>query len=208
MSGNNDISKPPLVALTGGIGSGKSTALAAFARLGASVLDCDSVVHDLLRRADVREQVSTRLGIGVIDTGEAGRSMLAAAVFDDADKLDQLEAILHPLVAKEIEGWFASDPVASSPLAVVEIQLLFEAGLEDMFDARILVTATAASRRERMSERMAPEEFDKRLARQLPEEVKSRSCEYRYENAAGPDDLESFVRDTFEILSTKPEQAE
>jgi hypothetical protein len=55
---------------------------------------------------------------------------------------------------------------------------------------------------------MAPEEFDKRLARQLPEEVKSRSCEYRYENAAGPDDLESFVRDTFEILSTKPEQAE
>lgn len=194
-------SKPPLIALTGGIGSGKSKALAAFARLGAAVLDCDAVVHELLERQDVRDRVGERLGIGRIEAGAEGRNLLAMAVFADAGRLDQLEAILHPLVLAEIRSWHASEAVAAAPLAVVEIQLLFEAGMEDLFDARILVTAPAAARRERLARKMEAEEFDRRMARQLPEEVKGRRCDYCYDNAAGIEELNDFVNATYEALT-------
>ncbi len=99
-------SRPPLIGLTGTIGAGKSTALAAFARHGCAVLDADAVVHDLYRRAEVRDTVAARLGGGVI--GRDGtidrRGGGARSIFGDDELRGWLEGYIHPLVREAARG--------------------------------------------------------------------------------------------------------
>lgn len=200
MSGTTD-SPVTLVALTGSLGSGKSTALAAFKGLGAAVLDCDSVVHDLLDREGVRLLVAEELGLGPLPSGRAGRERLADLVFTDPEMLGRLEAVLHPLVRDEIVEWRRSEAVAASPLAVVEIQMLFEAAMEDLFDAVVLVAASPDARRGRVADRLAGPDFDRRAARQLPDTEKAARCGYTYDNSGERNGLEAFVRGVFDDLS-------
>ncbi|MHB0915036.1 MAG: dephospho-CoA kinase [Thermoleophilia bacterium] len=187
----------PLVALTGGIGAGKSAALAVFAELGAAVLDCDRVVHRLLQRDDVRAAVAAALGLEALPAGDDGRRALADLVFSDDARLERLEAILHPLVRREIEDWRRLDATAAASLAVVEIQLLFEAGMDDMFDARVLVTAPLNTRRARLEDRLDAADFDRRSARQMSDREKGGRCEYRFDNGGAPGELADFVRGVY-----------
>ena len=100
---------PLLLGLTGGIGSGKSAALAAFARCGCPTLSSDAVVHELYRTAPVRDAVVARLGAGVLGAdGEVDRAALGAVAFADPEVLRFLEGLLHPLVADELERWRAA----------------------------------------------------------------------------------------------------
>lgn len=191
----------PLVALTGGIGSGKSTALAIFASLGAAVLDCDQLVHRLLESDDVRRRVAETLDMEVIPYGKEGRGLVADQVFSDEDRLERLEAVLHPLVRAEIEAWRKSDVVTAAPLAVVEIQMLFEAAMDDIFDVLVLVTAAAETRRERVSSKLAEKDFNRRSGQQLPDVDKRARCDLTYDNVGDLAGLEAFVRETFDSLS-------
>src|SRR5512132_922236 len=94
--------KPLNVAITGGIGAGKSEALRAFARHGAATVSSDEIVHHLLRRPEVRDAVVARMGNGIVaPDGEIDRGALATVVFNDREALAWLEATLHPLVAAE-----------------------------------------------------------------------------------------------------------
>ena len=100
------MTKPVAVAITGGIGAGKSEALQAFARHGAATVSSDEIVHHLLRRDDVREAVVGRMGNGVLSPeGEIDRGALATVVFNDRDALAWLEDLLHPLVSLEYLQW-------------------------------------------------------------------------------------------------------
>jgi len=198
----NDGKNAPLIALTGGLGSGKSTALKEFGRLGAAVLDCDQVVHELLERENVRSQVSRELGLEALTAGEPGRKLLADRVFSDAGMLGRLEGILHPLVRGEIESWRQTEAVAKAPLAVVEIQMLFEAAMEDMFDALVLVTAEPEIRRERTAGSLPGADFDRRTERQLPESDKLARCGFSYDNSGGTEGLVRFVRETYDRLAS------
>jgi dephospho-CoA kinase len=198
-----DKSKPPLVALTGGVGSGKSTALRYFAGMGAAVLDCDDIVHELLERDDVRGKIARQLKLEAIPAGGDGRRMIADVVFDDPGELERLEALIHPLVRGEIESWYRRDAVAVSPAAVVEIQMLFEADMHEMFDAVAMITAPKDTRKERRAPDMTAIDFDRRSARQLSEEEKRVRCDFVYVNDAGLDGLERFVRETLASLSGK-----
>src|SRR5205814_6139568 len=124
--------RPVAVAITGGIGAGKSEALAAFARRGAATLSADEVVHDLLAaNAEVGRAVEERFG-------SSDRKTIADRVFADPDELAWLEGVLHPRVRERTEAWLAE---VDAPVAVVEIPLLFETGGEDRFDKVIVVTA-------------------------------------------------------------------
>jgi dephospho-CoA kinase len=188
-----------LLGLTGGIGAGKSTALAAFERLGCPTLSSDAVVHAAYRDPDVRTAVAEHFGPGVLDEeGEIARPALAGRVFADADERRWLERLLHPLVAAELEQWHA-EQAALHPGAVLvhEVPLLYEAGLADRYDAVVLVTAPDELRRARR-----PAHFDERVAAQLPESEKVARADHVYVNDGTRAELEQWVSDLVERLRT------
>ncbi len=94
-----------LVALTGRIGSGKSSAARAFHDLGVPVLDLDRVGYDLQQRPVVIRQLAAALGEGILDHGHLDRARLRDLCFADRDKLRQLEAVMHPLIWREATAW-------------------------------------------------------------------------------------------------------
>ncbi|MBE0428807.1 MAG: dephospho-CoA kinase [Thermoleophilia bacterium] len=192
---------PVRIALTGGIGSGKSTALTMFAARKAAVLNSDNVVHKLLQRRDVRDRVAASLGIGSLSAGEEGRTALADTVFADEAKLDRLEAIMFPLVREAMESWLQSEEVRSAPLAVVELPMLFEAGMEDMFDHIVLITAPVETRQSRYAGRVARDDFQRRAAHQLSEEEKRVRSGFVYENTGSPEELDEFVAAMVEAVT-------
>jgi dephospho-CoA kinase len=182
------------VGLTGGIGSGKSEALAAFERLGAAVLSSDAVVHDLLGSEDVREQVAGRWGERVIVDGRVDRQAVAEIVFDKPDELAWLEGVLFPRVGERIAAWRSELEKASNgpDVAVVEVPLLFEAGIEDAFDTTVAVVAGEEERRRRAEER-GHLGMGGRLARQLSEEEKASRADHVVVNDGTIVDLERSV---------------
>ena len=108
--------RPIAVAITGGIGAGKSEALRAFARHGAATVSSDEIVHHLLRRPDVHDAVVGRMGNGIVGPdGEIDRGALATVVFNDRDALAWLEEALHPLVSGEYLQW--REQIAALPNA-------------------------------------------------------------------------------------------
>jgi dephospho-CoA kinase len=194
---------PVRLALTGGIGSGKSTALMMFHARGAAVLSSDMVVHRLLDDDAVRESVAESLGIPRFPAGEEGRRQLAEIVFNDEERLDQLEAILFPLVAAELEAWFASPGVASTELAVIEVPMLFEADMQDRFDSVALITAPEDIRKVRHEGRVGLSDFEQRSSRQLPEVEKRARSDFTYDNTASPEELDEFVAATVAALTAR-----
>ena len=189
--------QPPVrVALTGGIGSGKSTALLMFAARGAAVLSSDRVVHELLEREDVHATIAESLGIEPLLPGEEGRRQIAESGFADERQLTRLEDILFPLVAGEIAAWQASEPATSAPLTVVELPMLFEAGMESGFDRVVLVTAPTEIRRSRHEGRVGITDFEQRASRQLPESEKRARSDFVYDNTSSPEELDGFVAAT------------
>ncbi len=179
-----------LLGLTGGIGAGKSTALRAFERLGCPTLSSDAVVHALYRDPEVRAAVVARFGPGVLgEDGEVARAAVAARVFSDDVARRWLEQLLHPLVAAALERW-RREQEAEHPgaLLVHEVPLLFEAGLEDRYDAVVLITAPDDVRRRR-----SPERFDERAASQMPEAEKAARAGHVYVNDGSVEQLELWV---------------
>jgi dephospho-CoA kinase len=184
-----------VVGLTGGIGSGKSEALAAFRRRGAATLSSDDVVHELYRRGDVRRAVRERYGDAVFDPSEAvDRRALAARAFDDPAERRWLEGVLLPLLAEEFARWRDHERAAGAPLLVHEAPTLFEAGVQDRYDAIVTITAPEEVRLRRRPGAEA------RMAHQLPEAEKAARSDYVYENAAGLDALDAFVARVFAEL--------
>ncbi len=181
----------PFVGLTGGMGAGKSTALKALAALGAQVLSTDVVVHELYGDAQVRDAVIERWGAEVAPGGVVDRSAVAAKAFAGGDEDRRwLESLLWPRVGARIAGWLehvrALRPVPKA--AVVEVPLLFEAGMERGFDATIAVVAAEQTRAERAAGR-GHALADERVARQLSQEEKARRATFAVHNDGSEADL-------------------
>ena len=193
------MSRPVAVAITGGIGAGKSEALTAFARHGAAVVSSDEIVHELLRHDEVRDAVVERLGPSVVGAdGTLDRGAIAEIVFNDSDALARLEQLLHPLVSAEYLRWreqLAGLPDAP-PVCVTEVPLLYEVGSDDQFDKVVVITAPAGLRHERSV--MAVEE---REARFLGEDEKVARADFAYVNDGTLDDLDAFVAGVMEALA-------
>ena len=192
------MNRPVAVAITGGIGSGKSEALRAFARHGAAVVSSDEIVHHLLRREDVKERVVDRMGNGVVaPDGEIDRQALATTVFNDRDALRWLEELLHPLVAAEYLKW--RDDLArlddAPRVCVTEVPLLYEVGGEERFDRVVLITAPTKLRRAR-----SPIAIDEREMRFIPDGEKMKRADYSYKNLGSLEDLDAFVESVMREL--------
>lgn len=190
---------PPFVALTGGLGAGKSTALAALERLGAAVISSDAVVHELYASDDqVRDAIVARFGADVAPHGVIDRSVLAARVFASEDGPDTdadrawLEQLLWPLVRRRIADWRAQASRRQPPpcALVVEVPLLFEAGGDDIYDATIAVIAEEAVRDARAHAR-GHHAVSGRQARQLSQEEKAARSTFVVSNEGSVGELEA-----------------
>lgn len=187
-----DSARVPFVGLTGGLGAGKSTALAALAELGAATLSTDAVVHELLSGEAMRDQIVERLGADVVRDGSVDRAAVAARVFDSAGDREWLEGVLWPLVGERVMGWRAEieDADPPPPAAVVEVPLLFEAGMEAGFDHTIAVSADEAVRAERAGAR-GHAGLEGRTGRQLTQEEKAQRADFAVRNDGAPEELKS-----------------
>lgn len=193
----------PFVGLTGGMGAGKSTALAELERLGAAVLSTDAVVHQLYEGDQrLREAVVERWGEEVAPGGTVDRTAVAERVFSDAEDRAWLEGVLWPLVGERVGEWL-TEVRARRPApraAVVEVPLLFEAGMEGVYDATVAVIADEQVRRERAASRGHALQ-DARAVRQLSQEEKARRATFTIHNDGSERELAaqlSAVLDTLE----------
>jgi dephospho-CoA kinase len=195
------VTRPPIaVAITGGIGAGKSEALAAFARHGAATVSSDEIVHHLLRRDDVRQAVVGRIGHGVIaPDGEIDRGALATAVFNDREALNWLEQLLHPLVSAEYLQWREDLGRLPNPpqVSVTEVPLLYEAGGETRFDKVVAITAPSKLRKARSAVAV-----DERESRLLPDSEKVKRADYAYKNTGSLEELDAFVASVMHELTS------
>jgi dephospho-CoA kinase len=187
------LTRPIAVAITGGIGAGKSEALAAFARHGAAVISSDDIVHRLLREDEpVREALRERFGDQVFgEDGDVDRSALAEIVFADREALDWLEGLLHPLVVREYMSWRERLAELDEPpgVSATEVPLLYEVGGQERFDAVVVVTAPPEVRGSRAQ--VAAEEREPRL---LPDSVKMAQADFAYVNDGSLEKLDDFVQ--------------
>lgn len=158
------------VALTGGIGSGKSLAGEYFEALGAIVFDSDQLARDVIERgSDGFDQVVARFGDGILKDGEIDRTSLARLVFTDADAKRDLEEIIHPRVRARSEEIVAR--AGTNAIVINQIPLLFETRGADRFDLVITIEASEELRIERAITRGLKEyEVRQRMANQASEE--------------------------------------
>jgi dephospho-CoA kinase len=194
------VTRPVAVAITGGIGAGKSEALKAFARNGAATVSSDEIVHHLLRRPDVRDAVVARMGNGVVSPeGEIDRGALATVVFNDREALGWLEELLHPLVSAEYLKW--REQLARLPEAprvcVTEVPLLYETGGDARFDKVVVVTAPSKLRRAR-----SQVATDDREARLIPDTEKVQRADFSFKNTGSLEELDAFVKSVLAEISS------
>ena len=189
---------PLTIGLTGGIAAGKSTALAAFERLGAATISSDAVVHELLDSEPLLGRLTERWGGEVAPEGKVDRAKIGEIVFADPEELAWLEAQIHPLVGERIGSWLGSLP-EDSKLAVVEVPLLFEGEMAPVFDTTVAVVTADEVRRAR-AEARGHALVGEREARQLSQEEKAARAEHVVENDGTLDDLEQRLSALVEKL--------
>lgn len=163
------------IAITGGIAAGKSTFSALLKERGAFVLDTDEIVHSFLSSdSETIDQVKSVFGDKILKDGKIDRKKLGKIVFSDADKLQKLEAIVHPKVKEFVQKTYADCQKSQirGPF-VCEVSLLFETGFENFFDEIIYVQTNQECRKTRfMNKGFSEQDFALREQRFLPEKEK------------------------------------
>ena len=194
------MTRPLAVAITGGIGAGKSTALESFRRHGAATVSSDEIVHHLLATdPEVKAALVERLGEEILgDDGDPDRERIALRVFRDREALDFLEKLLHPLVSREYMAWRAQLAKLPNPpqVCVTEVPLLYEVGAETRFDKVVVITAPTKLREARRGGWK-----DDREARLVPDREKARRADLTYVNTGTPDELDAWVAEVMATLT-------
>ncbi len=195
------MTRPVAVAITGGIGAGKSEALRSFARHGAAVVSSDEIVHHLLRTdPDVKRLLVGRFGHGIVDPedGAIDRGMVASIVFGDPEALAFLEGVLHPRVAAEYLRWRDGLAELEDPPAVcvTEVPLLYETGGQERFDKVVVITAPRQLRDARTQGRSADRED-----LLISDREKLKLADFTYVNTGTVDELDAFVAGVMEELT-------
>lgn len=175
------------VGLTGSIGMGKSTVAGFFAQAGAGVWDADEAVHRLYGPDADGARAIAKLAPEAVGIDGVDRKTLAALIQKNENLLKQVEAVIHPLVAKDREIYRHS---ASFPVLVFDIPLLFENGMQDQFDHVVVVSCLAETQRKRVLARpgMTAEKFEFILDRQMPDAEKRTLADFLVETDGTLDD--------------------
>ncbi|MBQ3259805.1 MAG: dephospho-CoA kinase [Alistipes sp.] len=159
------------VGVTGGIGSGKSTACEIFAEMGVAVYDCDREAKRLMTEsAAVRDQIIETFGNEAYAEGELNRAYLAEKVFGSEEQLARLNAIVHPAVREDFRAWCAQH--GQEAYVLMESAILFDAGFESEVDVTLAVVAPRELRTMRVCNRngLTPEQVEERMAHQMSDD--------------------------------------
>lgn len=185
-----------LVGLTGAIASGKSTALFLFGEMGAAILSTDALVAEMLATdRGLQMQLAERWGEQVIDEkGHTDRSQVAKIVFTDPKELAWLERVTHPLVRQRVAEWHG-ELSPDTQAAVVEVPLLFEGDMHEIFDTTVCVTSSDEDRKNRIERRRLVQVND-RESRQLSQDEKAALADFVVVNSG---DLDEFTHALAEI---------
>ncbi len=197
--------KPVFIGLSGAMASGKSEALAALGRLGAATLSTDAVTHQILDEPATLERLVERWGPEVGPRGRVDRAKVGEIVFERPDELRWLESVLHPLVGERVVAW-REKLGGSAELAVAEVPLLFEAGMEPFFDATLVIVA-GDERRARWAGERGTGAIEGRSARQLTEAEKAERATFAVANDGDLADLEAALRELWPRLLAVREEA-
>lgn len=189
-----------LVALTGGIGSGKSLAGEYFSQLGAIVVDSDQLARDVVERGTPGfDEVLTRFGDDILTNGEIDRKKLGSIVFSNPGLLAELEAITHP----RIQAAFAEvvESAGESDIVINQIPLLVETGGVDRFDRVVVILSDLENRVKRLQARgLTNQEINRRIDAQVSDEARVEVADFIIENNGSADDLLREVEETFNEL--------
>ena len=171
--------------LTGGIGSGKSTAARMFADLGAIVIDADAIAKEVLEPGQVGyELVINNFGEEILDSsGNIDRVILAGKVFENSTKLKELEEIVHPAVANKVAQIRESLPASST--IIYDTPLLIEKSLQHQFDQVIVVLAPDTLRTQRLLARgLAQNDIIARMDNQATDQQRREIANYVIDNSS------------------------
>ena len=190
--------------LTGSIATGKTTVLNAIAALGVPTFSSDEAVHRLYDGGAAVEPVGEAFP-GVVVDNRIDRSRLSSQLLQAPERLRELEAIVHPLVRAEIRKFLVEAEEGGAPLAVVDIPLLYENGVDWGFDAVIVTAVDEAEQRRRALARpgMSVEKLDAILARQLPQAEKIRRADHVIDTSGTIDETGDKVRALIAALQDK-----
>ncbi len=188
------------IAVTGSIGSGKTSFCRILEENGLPVIYADELAKELLSSdKNVKSKIISRFGEESFKDGQLNRKYLADQVFSNPSNVIIINQIVHPVVKKEIENQ-ANELFKNHNIIVVEAALIYEADMEDMFDYVVLITADRQIRQKRKSDsdNISPADFDKRDANQIPDEEKMKRADFVFVNDGSLDDLkkkaELFLR--------------
>jgi len=181
------------LALTGGIGSGKSTVSTMFAELGVPILDLDVVGRRLLDDKHIQASLQRAFGEDVIDAqGCMNRQILADRAFNDASQTARLNAILHPEIIAYEQQWLKNK---QAPYAMIEASVLLESGGVARMDGLIVVLANQALRKTRVLARGQQDVvvFEKIIARQCNDAMRRKHADYILQNNGSLESLQQQV---------------
>lgn len=178
-----------LVALTGGIGSGKSLAGQYFSQLGAIVVDADQLARDVIERGTTGfDEVLLAFGDEILSNGEIDRKKLAAIIFQDPSQRSVLEHIIHPQVRLALDKIIVQAP--SDGIVIYQIPILVESGGKERFDFIITVKTSEQSRKVRLKVRgLSEEDIDRRISAQVGDAEREDIADYVLHNDGDPEHL-------------------
>ena len=195
-----------VLGLTGSLGMGKSTTAGFFAELGIPVHDADAAVHRLYK-AEAAPLIEAAFP-GTTAEGAVDREKLAKRVLDDPAAIKKLEGIVHPLVRAAEEQFLATEARKNTPVAVLDIPLLFETGADRRCDAVVVVSAPEVIQRTRISGRpgMTEQKFARIVANQMPDAEKRRRADFVVDTSKGFDAARAQVREILARVVTMPKR--
>ena len=192
-----------VVALTGGIGSGKSTVGQIFAQLGATVIDSDQLARDVIERGSIGfNEIVAKFGDEILKNGEIDRQILASLIFKDPAKRSELEQITHPLIRKA----FAKVVSSALPDSIVinQIPLLVESNHDYKFDHIITVSASESIRSERLIKRgLTNEQIKQRMQAQATDQIRESIADSVIVNEKSEQETTDQVEKIWELLLLK-----
>ena len=195
-----------ILGLTGSIGMGKSTAAKYFRRLHVPVYDADGVVHELLGNGGAGVAAIRDVFKGVVTRGRVDRKALGERVFDDANALAELEAIVHPLVRSRQLKFLKIAASHRQPLVVLDVPLLFETGGDTKCDAVAVASAPEYLQKIRVMARpgMTEERFRGILARQIQDQEKRQRADFVICSGLGKRRSLQSVQEIIKIVTATP----
>ena len=188
--------------LTGGIGSGKSTAARMFADLGATVIDADAIAKEVLEPGQLgHESIVNKFGDEILDSsGNVDRSALAAKVFENSAELKELEDIVHPAVASKVLEIRESLPAGIT--VIYDTPLLVEKKLQDQFDQVVVVLAPEPLRTQRLIDRgLAERDIAARMSKQASDDQRRAVANFVIDNSGSLAQLRAQVQNVWNQIS-------